>query len=53
MPQHALVLPPEHIHILFQHDLVLRQRTGFIGTEDIHFAEGLNRTETLDNRLLL
>src|SRR5215471_19850725 len=43
---------PNDITVLFKKDAVHRQRAGFVGTEDVHRAEVLDRVQPLDDHLL-
>ena len=53
MAQDADVFPAGSIHVFFQDDLILGQSTGFIGTQDVHLAKGLDGTQMFDDRLFL
>ena len=48
----AVVLPVD-IQVIFQHNLVLGQGSGFVRAEDIHGPEILDGVQILDNGLLL
>ncbi|MPM94827.1 hypothetical protein SDC9_141975 [bioreactor metagenome] len=43
--QYAVVVLAVEIHVLFKHNFIFGERSGFVGAEHIHFAEGLNCTE--------
>ena len=53
MAEDSSIFFSKHIHILLENDLILRECACLIGAEDIHFTEGLDRTETFHDRLFL
>ena len=50
--QHAVVRLAVYVQVIFQHHLVLRERTSLVRAEDVHCAEVLNRVQVLDDDLL-
>ena len=47
--QHLVGVLPKSVGVARQRDLVLRQRAGFVGAEDVHGAKVLDRIEPLDH----
>ena len=52
MPQYAHVFFSADIQVIFQHDFILCQCSGFICTKDVHSAEILNRIQVFNNGFL-
>ena len=53
MPQNSVVhiLRSIGVYMLFQHDMVLRQRASLVSAKHIHGAKVLNGVQIFDNRL--
>ncbi len=51
--QHPLADAAKHVGMVLQGDFVLGKRPGFIGAQDIHGTEVLNRVQMLNDHLLL
>ena len=52
MAQYARVVLPVYVEVIFQHDLILRQRSGLVGAKDVYGAEVLDGIQVLDDGLL-
>ena len=50
--EHLFRLVSEHVGVALQSDLVLRQRAGLVGTQDVRCAEVLDRIQTLHDHFL-
>ena len=50
--EHALGLLAEHVDVLLQQHLVLRQRARLVGAQHVHRAQVLDRIQPLDDDLL-
>ena len=48
----AQIGPARQIQVLLEHDLVLRQRAGLVGAEDVHRPQVLDRVQPLDDHLV-
>ena len=50
--QHPCAFVPQHIHVVFQQNALIRQRSRFIHTKHIHTAKALHGVDILDDGLL-
>ncbi|MNE25160.1 hypothetical protein D3C80_1184820 [compost metagenome] len=51
--QHTLAYLPGDIRVVLEHDFILRQRPGFVGTQDVHRAKVLDSVEMFHDDFLL
>ena len=53
MAQHPRIILALDVQVIFQHDLVLGQRTGLVGAKNVYGTEVLDGIQVLDDGLLL
>ena len=52
MTQYSDIFIAFGIQILLQNDLILSQRAGLVGAQDVHLTKSLNGTQMFDDGLL-